>query len=177
MNYKSGYAINGMWFFNGINSNGKIHIEEYVNKEFPLRALFETLKEEINKKYDVIIPMQIGFLSSSFMDYGHLIPSYHFQCSFKARESAVKASNDILNEIDSLLKKGKSQTIIIIAEGDVKDIGDPDVADGMAYIRSGTFLESPEVWINKWNENNRIFILEGDYLVKPIVEIKRYKDI
>lgn len=173
MNYKDGYAINGMWFVAGMNPKGNI-----VMPSDDIEKLFNNIIDKLNKKYkeSIIIPFQTGWLYSSFFDYGKTIPSYHFQCSFKDKESSTNASKDLLDKIDELVGNTAS-IVIVIANGDIKDTGDPHNADGMAYVRSGTFLESPEVWMHKFNKNNRIFLLEGDYLIKTITEIKRYKDI
>lgn len=171
--YPSGYAINGMWFVNGTKNDNKFYLESNkIKKEF--YSIIDSLKEQFNDK--ILVTFQCTWTVSSFPWHGMNIPSYHFQCSFTDKNSAVECAKELLNKLDNLVG-GKTSAVIIIAEGDIKDIGDYNMADGMAYVRSGTFLESPEVWMHKWNENNRIFILEGDYLVKPIVEIKRYKDI
>lgn len=173
MIYKDAYAMNGCWFFHkGIEG-------KFIKLSEKTEDIITSFIEDLNNKYrnEIIIKFDYTFILDTFAFSTNgrrsFVPSFKFQSSFKNKETAIEASNDIIffikHQFDS------DNVIIIIASSDIDDNSGKH-NKSLAYTRSGTYLDAPEMWMDKWDKDNKIIVLEDKYLRKVMLNYEQFQN-
>jgi len=154
--FENAYVVNGAFFPYGVKEiPGKII--------FPDKSLKNEMKQIISEtneffKNDMIIPIWYDWIFNTWMIKEPLLtiqtPSYLFQVPVYTKEKAIEIA-------EFLTEKFKKQSVIAISGGWVlPNKKMPGSSQGDAYVKSGRFIDRPDLLKKYWNKENRIFFID-----------------
>jgi hypothetical protein len=133
-----GYVINGLYFMGGFREY--MFLKPSSNYEKMLNDVLLSINQKyVDEMYSDIVGI---WLHGSFLKYGKWIPTYSFQVPCKTKESAIKIANELVTKFKNIID---NPVCIAIAGGEIMiNYDDLYNCDGVAYIKSGRFIDSIE---------------------------------
>ena len=153
----NGYVLNGIYFIAGF----KNHL--FVKLANDQKEKLNTILINISEKYkdDMLVHLAGKWVFGPFAaKYELWVPGYIFQAPFKTKESAIKASKDLIQEFEKF-NNIKPKVCIAIAYGNIEiNKKYPLNSDGTAYHKSGRYIDDPNNCLKMINKGEYIKIIE-----------------